>query len=80
MHGYEGIALGFDAFPKIISQASLDFSFKRYREQDLKSPFISDKTSFPIGVDQRDASIKSSSLFICHLNGSIYLQKTSCHS
>lgn len=57
MHGYEGLAIGFDVFPKIMYQVSLALSCERYRNQDLKSPFIADKTSFPIGIDQRDTSL-----------------------
>lgn len=57
-HGYEGVSLGADFFPKRVYQASMALSFERYRDQDLLSPFIADKTSFPIGVDQRDTSFR----------------------
>jgi hypothetical protein len=55
-NGVENLTLGLDVFrfsPFIIN---LFVKTEKEREQDLKSPFIAEKTSFPIGIAQRSLS------------------------
>jgi hypothetical protein len=58
-NGVENLTIGFDIFrfsPFIIRVWAKK---ERAREQDLKSPFIAEKTSFPIGIPQKNSSIQA---------------------
>jgi len=56
-NGVENLTIGLDVFrfsPFIIRLLAKK---EREREQDLKSPFIAEKTSFPMGIPQKSSSI-----------------------
>lgn len=55
-HGAENVSLGMDCFRFSPVMASLQFKWERERSQDLQSPFIAEKTEFPIGIAQQSVS------------------------
>jgi len=52
-HGDENIILGFDYFSLYPFIVSIHGKWERERNQDLQSPFIAEKTEFPIGTPQQ---------------------------
>jgi hypothetical protein len=62
-NGVENLTVGLDVFrfsPFIIR---LWAKKEREREQDLKSPFIAEKTSFPIGIPQKSSSVQAEAIW-----------------
>ncbi len=55
-HGAENISLGFDCFRFSPFMVSLLGKWERERSQDLQSPFIAEKTEFPIEIAQQSVS------------------------
>jgi hypothetical protein len=59
----ENLTVGIDVFKFSPFIIRLWAKKEREREQDLRSPFIAEKTSFPIGIPQKSSSVQAE--FIC---------------
>jgi hypothetical protein len=58
-NGVENLTIGIDVFRFSPFILRLLVKREREREQDLKSPFIAEKTSFPIGIPQKSSSLRT---------------------
>jgi len=58
-NGVENLTIGLDVFRFSPFILRLLVKREREREQDLKSPFIAEKTSFPIGIPQKISSVQA---------------------
>jgi hypothetical protein len=58
-NGVENLTAGFDVFRFSPFILRLLVKKEQEREQDLKSPFIPEKTSFPIGIPQKSSSLQT---------------------
>lgn len=62
-NGDENFSIGLDVLRFSPFILRLLVKREREREQDLKSPFIAEKTSFPIGIPQKSSSLRVESIW-----------------
>jgi hypothetical protein len=62
-NGVENFTVGFDVFRFSPFILRLLMKTEREREQNLKSPFIAEKTSFPIGIPQKSSSVQAEAIW-----------------
>jgi hypothetical protein len=62
-NGIENLTIGLDVFRFSPFIFRLLVKREREREQDLKSPFIAEKTAFPIGIPQKSSSVQTEAIW-----------------
>jgi hypothetical protein len=62
-NGVENFTVGFDVFRFSPFILRLLMKTEREREQNLKLPFIAEKTSFPIGIPQKSSSVQAEAIW-----------------
>jgi hypothetical protein len=62
-NGIENLTVGLDVFRFSPFVLRLLVKRERERDQDLKSPFIAEKTSFPIGIPQKISSAQTEAIW-----------------
>jgi hypothetical protein len=73
-NGVENLTVGLDVFRFSPFILRLLIKSEQEREQDLKSPFIAEKTSFPIGIPQKSSSLQTE--IICFPKSWLYSSLT----